>query len=100
MVLPKSYQKLMDVRIDFFTTEQGGRAQPAIGGEYRTVVRHEGLDHSCVFFYDAGSQLMPGQSFKAKMSLLMQDIQIKFKVGDPFALWEGKIFAVGVVENI
>jgi hypothetical protein len=44
-------------------------------------------------------QLMPGQSFKAKVRLLMQNLQTKFKVGDPFALWEGKIFAVGVVEN-
>jgi hypothetical protein len=90
---------LIDVRIDFFTTEQGGRSTPAFGGEYRTVVRHEGQDHSCIVYYDSSMQLMPGQSFKAKVRLLMQNLQTKFKVGDPFALWEGKIFAVGVVEN-
>jgi hypothetical protein len=97
---PPPNLKIIDVRIDFFTSEQGGRKTPALGGEYRTVVRHEAQDHSCIIWYDTELEIFPGQSFHGKMALLMQEMQTKFKVGDPFALWEGKIFAVGIVEKI
>jgi hypothetical protein len=95
-----SNTKLITVRLDFFTTEQGGRKSPAFGGELRTVIRHQGADHSCALYYDATRTLKPGDTTEAEIAVLMQEILGKFKVGDPFALWEGGIFAVGVVLSI
>jgi hypothetical protein len=89
----------MTVRLDLFTLEQGGQSPSQEIREVRTVVHHRGDTHSCIVWFDKNYPFIPGKTAIARMGILMPEFRGKFKVGEPFALWQGKVFAVGVVQG-
>jgi hypothetical protein len=89
----------MTVLLDLFSTEQGGLSVLPSTREIRTVAHHKGETYSCFIWFDEKQPYVPGTTVTSKMEILVPDLRKKFKVGDMFALWQGKVFAVGMVQQ-
>ncbi len=82
-----------------FNAKQGGLSLFPSVREIRTVVHHQGETHSCIVWFDEKLPYALGTSVVARMEILMPQFRKKFSVGDIFALWQGKVFAVGIVQQ-
>jgi hypothetical protein len=74
--------------IHLLATEVGGRKDPLLSGEWRTVLGMNGEHWSARLTFSG--QPGPGQSFTAGVTLLRPDVALEFFIlGAEFTVWEG-----------
>lgn len=81
--------------IHLLPPEPGGRAGPLVSGDWRTVLGINNEHWSARLIFDAAPA--PGDSFRARIQLLVPKAKQHFQVGAEFTVWEGGTKGVGCV---
>lgn len=85
--------------IHLLPTEAGGRQQPLVSGEWRTILRINN-EHWSARLTFAG-QPLPGDAFRARVQLLFPEKALQyFTIGAEFTIWEGGTKGAGRVASL
>ena len=73
--------------IHLSSTQEGGRAGPLVSGEWRTIFGLGEENWSARLLFEGNP--LPGDTFQARVQMLMPEAYQHFPVGTEFSVWEG-----------
>ncbi len=91
----------IEAKIEYVTTEAGGRSTPAFSG-YRPQFYYHGHDWDAEHMYPESEKVLPGDTVKAHLRFVSpQEHHGNISVGMPFLIREGaRTVAYGIVTRV
>jgi len=88
-------------KVQFYSTEKGGRKGPTPSNTYRCPLEFEGEKFDCGLHLEKSGPIAPGATATVPITFLSPElIKPRLKVGSRFTLWEMRAIAEGVVEEM
>lgn len=89
------------IKVKFLSPSEGGRSTPIDASAYGCPLLVDGKAFDCRFVLDRKVQFNPGRLHRIEVVFLSPDAAREaLHPGQRIELWEGKIIAVGVVEEV
>lgn len=87
-------------RIHLLRTNEGGRKGPTPPAEFRCPLEFKARYYDCIIILGGGGSLVPGETRNVPIILVDRTVAPRLRIGDQFALWEGKTIGKGEVIEV
>jgi hypothetical protein len=82
-------------------SDKGGRHSPIMASGFGCLFEHDGNVNDCRLLLEGTGDVWPGQQLTVPIKFLRPDlVRSRLRVGDSFRLFEGKVIAHGVIDEI
>jgi len=96
----KSKKPHIYAKIQFYTTEEGGRKTPTNDKWFGCPAIINNLYYDCILLLFYFGSIKPGDTVEVPIVFINKDVVKLLKNGDRFELWDGRVFAEGIVNKI